>query len=55
MMSVLWNPIGVLDIPWSVPWGAPQGGDPRLSCKTRTELNRRILRDGFFKVATKMG
>ena len=32
-----------------------QAGDPRLCCKTRTGLNRRILRDGLFKVATKMG
>ena len=49
-MSVLWNPIGVLDIPCYGTWGAPQGGDPRLCCITRTGLNRRIPRVGFFKV-----
>jgi hypothetical protein len=43
MMSELWNPIGVLDIPLSSTWGAPQGGDPRLCCRTRTGLNRRTL------------
>ncbi len=50
MMSVLWNPIGVLDIPCYGTWGAPQGGDPRLCCITRTGLNRRIPCVGFFMV-----
>lgn len=48
----LWNPIGVLDIPGSDTWGAPQSGDPRLCCITRTGLNSRIPRGGFFRVAT---
>ena len=46
MMSVLWNPVGVLDILWSDTWGAPQGGDPRLCCITRTGLSGRILASG---------
>jgi len=55
MMSVLWNPIGVLDIPCSGTWGAPHGGDPRLCCITRTGLNRRISLAGFFRGSTAMG
>ncbi len=47
---MLWNPIRVLDIPCSGTRGAPQGGDPRLCCVTRTGLNRRIPRVGFFIV-----
>jgi hypothetical protein len=47
MMTVLWNPTGVLDIHGSGTWGAPQGGDPRLCCITRSGLNRRISRAEF--------
>ena len=33
-------------------WGAPLGGDPRLCCRTRPGVNRRIRRFGFFKFST---
>jgi hypothetical protein len=51
---VLWNPLEVLDIPWPDTWGAPQSGNPRLCCRTRTGLNRRISCGGFFKVSATM-
>ena len=40
--SELWNPIGVRGDSGFLTWGAPQRGDPRLCCETRTGLSHRI-------------
>ena len=40
----LWNPVGVRGEPDIFTWGAPQRGDPRLRCETRSGLSRTIFR-----------
>ena len=35
----MWNPVGVRCDPDFRTWGAPQRGDPRLCCETRSGLN----------------
>ena len=42
MHKTLWNPVGVQINANSFTWGAPQSGDPRLCCETRSGLNHRI-------------
>ena len=38
----MWNPVGVRINSYSYTWGAPQSGDPRLCCETRSGLNHTI-------------